>query len=798
MTENLTLEQQYEIIFNNTNDAIFLLDVDKDDQIRFLKLNRTHEELTGLKTEDIKGKTPIEVFGEEFGSILEKNYRLCLKKKENIKYEEELDLPRGKKYWSTSLSPVIQNGRVVKIVGTARDITNRKKSEKQVKKLKNRLELATSSAGIGIWELNLKSDDLYWNDNMFELYEMAKETENNQYKQWVDNIHPEDREATNNKFKNAVSQNKDYQDEFRVLTPAGEIKYIKAFGRIFTDFETSDKIMVGINYDITQQKKAEKRRKEYAKELELKNFELKQAQEEAVQASKAKSEFLATMSHEIRTPMNSIIGMAEILSDTDLNNQQKNYLEILINASDNLLNLINDILDLSKIESGMIEIEELEFSLNQLTDSLVDLFAKQAFDKGIEFLYFIDNDVPKNLKGPANRLRQILINLLGNAVKFTDAGEVELKISLDKYMSKNQDDFAILEFKVRDTGIGIKPEDQKKIFSSFTQVDSSNTRQYGGTGLGLAISKRLIEMIDGSLELESTYGEGSTFSFKVPFKLSNEDNKIFSTYKNLDLTSKRILIVDDNNTNLMILDKNLSFLNARIEKFQDPGKVLEHLKSDQDYDLIITDFFMPEINGYQLAKMIKEDLKLINIPIIMLTSDYEQEYQYTNFEKYLNIKITKPVKRQALYNSICEVLSCEIKSPEKKEAKKNIVNSNKKLSILLAEDNPDNRTLIELYMKKTGNDLIIATNGQEAIDQFKENKVDLILMDIQMPEVDGYQALKRIRKLERDRENLTPIIALTAYALDNEVEKSLAAGFNDHLAKPIKKNLLFKTIDNYR
>ncbi|MBF8435447.1 response regulator [Halanaerobiaceae bacterium Z-7014] len=798
MTENLTLEQQYEIIFNNTNDAIFLLDVDKDDQIRFLKLNRTHEELTGLKTEDIKGKTPIEVFGEEFGSILEKNYRLCLKKKENIKYEEELDLPRGKKYWSTSLSPVIQNGRVVKIVGTARDITSRKKSEKQVKKLKNRLELATSSAGIGIWELNLKSDDLYWNDNMFELYEMAKETENNQYKQWVDNIHPEDREATNNKFKNAVSQNKDYQDEFRVLTPAGEIKYIKAFGRIFTDFETSDKIMVGINYDITQQKKAEKRRKEYAKELELKNFELKQAQEEAVQASKAKSEFLATMSHEIRTPMNSIIGMAEILSDTDLNNQQKNYLEILINASDNLLNLINDILDLSKIESGMIEIEELEFSLNQLTDSLVDLFAKQAFDKGIEFLYFIDNDVPKNLKGPANRLRQILINLLGNAVKFTDAGEVELKISLDKYMSKNQDDFAILEFKVRDTGIGIKPEDQKKIFSSFTQVDSSNTRQYGGTGLGLAISKRLIEMIDGSLELESTYGEGSTFSFKVPFKLSNEDNKIFSTYKNLDLTSKRILIVDDNNTNLMILDKNLSFLNARIEKFQDPGKVLEHLKSDQDYDLIITDFFMPEINGYQLAKMIKEDLKLINIPIIMLTSDYEQEYQYTNFEKYLNIKITKPVKRQALYNSICEVLSCEIKSPEKKEAKKNIVNSNKKLSILLAEDNPDNRTLIELYMKKTGDDLIIATNGQEAIDQFKENKVDLILMDIQMPEVDGYQALKRIRKLERDRENLTPIIALTAYALDNEVEKSLAAGFNDHLAKPIKKNLLFKTIDNYR
>ena len=798
MTENLTLEQQYEIIFNNTNDAIFLLDVDKDDQIRFLKLNRTHEELTGLKTEDIKGKTPIEVFGEEFGSILEKNYRLCLKKKENIKYEEELDLPRGKKYWSTSLSPVIQNGRVVKIVGTARDITSRKKSEKQVKKLKNRLELATSSAGIGIWELNLKSDDLYWNDNMFELYEMAKETENNQYKQWVDNIHPEDREATNNKFKNAVSQNKDYQDEFRVLTPAGEIKYIKAFGRIFTDFETSDKIMVGINYDITQQKKAEKRQKEYAKELELKNFELKQAQEEAVQASKAKSEFLATMSHEIRTPMNSIIGMAEILSDTDLNNQQKNYLEILINASDNLLNLINDILDLSKIESGMIEIEELEFSLNQLTDSLVDLFAKQAFDKGIEFLYFIDNDVPKNLKGPANRLRQILINLLGNAVKFTDAGEVELKISLDKYMSKNQDDFAILEFKVRDTGIGIKPEDQKKIFSSFTQVDSSNTRQYGGTGLGLAISKRLIEMIDGSLELESTYGEGSTFSFKVPFKLSNEDNKIFSTYKNLDLTSKRILIVDDNNTNLMILDKNLSFLNARLEKFQDPGKVLEHLKSDQDYDLIITDFFMPEINGYQLAKMIKEDLKLINIPIIMLTSDYEQEYQYTNFEKYLNIKITKPVKRQALYNSICEVLSCEIKSPEKKEAKKNIVNSNKKLSILLAEDNPDNRTLIELYMKKTGDDLIIATNGQEAIDQFKENKVDLILMDIQMPEVDGYQALKRIRKLERDRENLIPIIALTAYALDNEVEKSLAAGFNDHLAKPIKKDLLFKTIDNYR
>ena len=798
MTDDLTLEQQYEIIFNNTNEAIFLLEVDKDDQIRFIRLNKTHEELTGLKTEDIKGKTPVEVFGEEFGNSLEKKYRLCLEKKENVKYEEELDLPKGKKHWSTSLTPVMENGRVVKIVGTARDITIRKKSEKQVQKLKDRLELATSSAGIGIWELNLDNNNLYWNDNMFKLYEIEKKNEKNKYKLWIDNIHPEDREETDNNFKNAISQNKDYQDEFRALTSEGEVKYIKAFGRIFTDFETSNKIMIGINRDITQQKKAEKRQKEYAKELELKNFELKQAREEAIKASKAKSEFLATMSHEIRTPMNSINGMAEILSDTDLTDQQENYLEILINASDNLLNLINDILDLSKIESGMIEIEELEFRLDEITDSLVDLFAKQAFDKGIELLYFIDNDVPKSLKGPANRLRQILINLLKNAVKFTEEGEVQLKVSLDKYMSKNQNDFAILEFQVRDTGIGIKPEDQKTIFSSFTQVDSSNTRQYEGTGLGLAISKKLIEMMDGNLELESAYGGGSTFSFKIPFKLSDEKSKPSSRRVNLDLTSKKILILDDNKTNLMILDKNLSFLNARVEKFQDPKKVFEHLKDNQDYDLIITDFFMPEINGYQLSKMIREDLKINNTPIIMLSSDYEQEHQYDDFEKYVNKKITKPIKRNVLYNSISDVLDCKQSPSVKKEKSKKIVNSNKKLNILLAEDNSDNRTLIKLYMKKTGDDLIIAKNGQEAIDKFKENKVDLILMDIQMPEVDGYQALKKIRKLESDLENPTPIIALTAYALDNEVERSLAAGFNDHIAKPIKKELLFNTINNYR
>lgn len=798
MTDDLTLEQQYEIIFNNTQEAIFLLDVDKDYKIRFVRLNKTHEELTGLKTEDIKGKTPVEVFGEEFGSYLENKYRLCLEKKGNIKYEEELDLPNGKKYWSTSLTPVMKKGRVVKIVGTSRDITIRKKSEEQVKKLKNRLELATSSAGIGIWELNLENNDLYWNDNMFELYEIEKRDEKNKYQLWIDNIHPEDKEETNDKFKNAVSQNKDYQDEFRALTSEGEVKYIKAFGRIFTDSESSAKIMIGINYDITQQKKAEKRQKEYANELELKNFQLKQARREAIKASKAKSEFLATMSHEIRTPMNSIIGMAEILSDTNLTDQQKNYLEILINASDNLLNLINDILDLSKIESGMIEIEEIEFNLDELTDSLVDLFAKQAFDKGIEFLYFIDNDVPKCLKGPANRLRQILINLLGNAVKFTKEGEVELKVALDKFISKNQNDYAVLEFKVRDTGIGIKPEDQQKIFSSFTQVDSSNTRQYGGTGLGLAISKRLIKMMDGSLELESTYGEGSSFSFKIPFKLLEEDSKPAISQVKLDLTSKKILIIDDNNTNLMILDKNLSFLNAEIEKFQEPERVLEYLKTVQDYDLIITDFFMPEINGYQLAKTIRKDLNITDIPIIMLSSDYEQEHQYNDFEKYVNIKITKPVKRKVLYNSIAEVLDYKQSLSVEKESAKKAVNLSKKLKILLAEDNPDNRTLIKLYMKKTGDELIIAKNGQEAIDKFKENKVDLILMDIQMPEVDGYQALKKIRKLEGNLDNPTPIIALTAYALDNEVERSLAAGFNDHIAKPIKKETLFNTISNYR
>lgn len=798
MTDDLTLEQQYEIIFNNTQEAIFLLDVDKDYKIRFVRLNKTHEELTGLKTEDIKGKTPVEVFGEEFGSYLENKYRLCLEKKGNIKYEEELDLPNGKKYWSTSLTPVMKKGRVVKIVGTSRDITIRKKSEEQVKKLKNRLELATSSAGIGIWELNLENNDLYWNDNMFELYEIEKRDEKNKYQLWIDNIHPEDKEETNDKFKNAVSQNKDYQDEFRALTSEGEVKYIKAFGRIFTDSESSAKIMIGINYDITQQKKAEKRQKEYANELELKNFQLKQARREAIKASKAKSEFLATMSHEIRTPMNSIIGMAEILSDTNLTDQQKNYLEILINASDNLLNLINDILDLSKIESGMIEIEEIEFNLDELTDSLVDLFAKQAFDKGIEFLYFIDNDVPKCLKGPANRLRQILINLLGNAVKFTKEGEVELKVALDKFISKNQNDYAVLEFKVRDTGIGIKPEDQQKIFSSFTQVDSSNTRQYGGTGLGLAISKRLIKMMDGSLELESTYGEGSSFSFKIPFKLLEEDSKPAISQVKLDLTSKKILIIDDNNTNLMILDKNLSFLNAEIEKFQEPERVLEYLKTVQDYDLIITDFFMPEVNGYQLAKTIRKDLNITDIPIIMLSSDYEQEHQYNDFEKYVNIKITKPVKRKVLYNSIAEVLDYKQSLSVEKESAKKAVNLSKKLKILLAEDNPDNRTLIKLYMKKTGDELIIAKNGQEAIDKFKENKVDLILMDIQMPEVDGYQALKKIRKLEGNLDNPTPIIALTAYALDNEVERSLAAGFNDHIAKPIKKETLFNTISNYR
>ena len=808
---SFNLEKEYEIVFNNTQDALFIIKVTEDDNFRFLKLNPTHENLTGLKTENIKGKTPEEVLGKVEGNKISTKYRKCLKKEETISYEEILDLPGGKKYWSTKLSPVIEDGRVTHIVGSSRNITKRKKLQKQKDEINERYKLATNVGGIGVWKLFLDNNELIWDREMKNIYGFSIEKDDIEYKDWLDSIHPEDREIINKDFNKAVESKGKFNNEFKIETSNGEVKYIRAFGQIMTDNNGIPTQVIGVNYDITERKKALEKLEEYSNEMEIKNMELEQAKRKAQEASKAKSEFLANMSHEIRTPMNSIIGMADLLLETDLSEVQKEYIEILANAGENLLNIINDILDLSKIEAGKIELEKEDFNLHQILEKVAEMMSVRAFKKGLEFPLRIAPDVPTCLKGDSSRLRQILINFIGNAIKFTEDGQVVVEVELEQYTEVEGQKGVELYFYIKDTGIGIEKEKQKKIFSSFSQADSSSTRKYGGTGLGLSISKQLVEMMGGDIELESSPGEGSEFSFNAFFPLSDKkiENNILDNKPEI-FKDLNILAIDDNETNLFILEEMFADKGAKITSAQEiktADKLIKNsINKNYNYDLILLDNFMPKKNGYEFAKEIEKNYNLKDTIIIMLSSDFnDKNLEYEAIDYYMR----KPIRKTKLFSLIHKISGEQTDEKTKENKKMTEVKSDKKVKIqnnykknndkiLIAEDNQDNQILIKLYLNKEEYDFDLVENGKEAVDKYKEDNYSLVLMDIQMPKMDGYEATSIIRNWEKRKDKKEiPIVALTAYALDSDKEKMLSSGFNDHLGKPIKKDDLFEMIEKY-
>jgi two-component system, sensor histidine kinase and response regulator len=625
---------------------------------------------------------------------------------------------------------------------------------------------------------------------------------------YMDLVHPDDRATTLVQANKLTTGQEIVYFENRYLHKDGTLRWLLWTSTPFR----AQQVVYAAARDITERKAAEETLASYARDLETSQRvleeqaarlallvkELEVAKGRAEEAAETKSAFLANMSHEIRTPLNAILGMTTLALQTKLTAEQHDYLDTVKSSAESLIEIVNDILDFSKIEARRLDLEHADFDLRETVEDAVKLLALRAGEKRLELACHIAPDVPDVLLGDEGRLRQVLVNVLGNAVKFTTEGEVVLDVDVEIAGSPK----ITLRFAVTDTGIGIPADKQKQIFEAFTQADSSTTRRFGGTGLGLAISLRLVELMGGRMWLESKVGRGSTFSFTATFDQPQSTTSVRPFDRPKALDGLRVLVVDDNATNRRILAEMLASWQMKPTTVSDAAAAMATLRlalNADRFDVIILDVQMPVVDGFMLARRIRHDRSLARIPIIMLTSMGGVD-QATRRRARIDAVLTKPVKHSDLLDTLATLFGVSTRRPPAHTPRRAPPPlPPRSLRVLLAEDNVVNRKLVTKLLEKRGHTVKAVENGRAAVDLTASdaNAFNVVLMDLQMPEMSGFEATQAIREQESARGGHLPIVALTAHAMQGDRERCLQAGMDGYLSKPIDVNDLIATVERF-